>query len=162
MTDIDVLRDLLGRLSTAVPDWVEELDGADPLALVLMLDDLRSLRQKLASIESYVEAQTCRVLPTKRFFLPDGRVVERGGGWQRKSWQHGDILSRLWRDAVEESAGDLDEAAMLLRERVRVHAGINYWRASIRDLGMDPDDFSVRDRQRLTVRISAKPSDGGA
>lgn len=159
MNEIDVLRATLAGLSLAVPRWVEDIGTDDPAALVLLLDDLRGLRQELASVEAYAEAQAARAMAgTRRLELPDGRVAERRPGELRKEWQHGAILGRLWALAAEQAGGDLEESATAYRRAIEAGAHIDYWRVgALRTAGIAADDYCNVERGRATVHISAKP-----
>lgn len=166
MNEIDALRAAIVGLSLAVPRWVEDIDGEDPVPLVLLLDDLRWLRQELASVEAYAESQAARAMTTRHLTLPDGRIAERWPG-SRKHWRNRELLAQLWDAAIDFAAGDLDEAVGAFRESIVAAAGIAYWRVKpLRQAGLDPDDFCDIERGRATVRIPPKPtrplpSDGG-
>lgn len=158
MNEIDTLRATIAGLSLAVPHWVEDFADGAPTALVLLLDDLRSLRQELGTVEAYAEAQAARAMPKRNLPLPDGRVAEKSSYWARKDWQHRLLLLRVWAEALAISYGDLDDAAERFVTMVETRAGISYWRTrELRAAGLDPDDFSRRDKHRSTVRISPKP-----
>lgn len=159
MNEIDSLRAALRGLSLAVPRWVEDIDGDDPVAMVLLLDDLRSLRQELATVEAYVESQASRAMTTRKLMLPDGRIAERYSGKQRKDWRHDLVMGELWDLAVEIAAGDLDDAIGAFRTLVVQVAGLTYWRTGeLRRLGIDPDAYCTVEGSRATVRIPAKPA----
>lgn len=159
MNEIDVLRATITGLSLAVPRWVEDIGAEDPAALVLLLDDLRGLRQELAGVEAYAESQAARAMAgTRRLELPDGRIAERRPGGLRKNWQHGAILGRLWAAAAQRAGGDLDDAADAYRRAIEAAAHIDYWRVTaLRNSGLAADDFCTVERGRATVHISAKP-----
>lgn len=155
MNEIDVLRATITGLSLAVPRWIEDMDGDDPGALLLLLDDLRGLRQRLAEVEAYAESQAARAMPQNKVTLPDGRIAERHSGRKRKEWQHSRILTALLNRAVAGAGGDLDEAGRTLVAEIDRHAGITYWRRSV---GLDLDEYSVWESGRRTVRIDGKPA----
>jgi hypothetical protein len=157
VNEIDTLRATVKGLSLAVPRWIEDMAGEDPVALVLLLDDLRALRQELAGVEAYAEAQAARAMPGRRMVLPDGRVAERNSSSKRTDWEQSRILTALLNRAVAGAAGDLDEAGRMLVAEVVKHAGIGYWRKSV---GLDLDLYSVREPGRRTVRITDKPAGG--
>lgn len=157
MNEIDALRAAIAGLSLAVPRWVEDIDGDDPVSLVLLLDDLRGLRQELAGVEAYAESQAARAMTTGKLMLPDGRVAERWSG-SRKHWRNRELLAQLWDSAIDLAAGDLDDAIGAFRKSIVEAAGIAYWRVKpLRAAGLDPDDFCDAERGRATVRIPPKP-----
>lgn len=159
MNEIDMLRATIKGLSLAVPRWVEDIGDEDAVALLLLLDDLRSLRQELAEVEAYAESQAVRAMPRNRLELPDGRVAERHRSGRRKDWQHSRILAELWARALGDAEGDLDAAGHGLIDQVVQHAGIAYWRASV---GLPLANYSVREAGRRTVTIGTKPAEGAA
>lgn len=157
MNEIDALRAAVAGLSLSVPRWVEDIDGEDPLPLVLLLDDLRTLRQELASVEAYAESQAARVMG-RSLTLPDGRVAERWNG-SRQQWRNRELLAVLWDRAIDFAAGDLDDAIGKFRESVIEAAAITYWRVKpLRAAGVEPDEYCDTERRRATVRIPTKPS----
>lgn len=159
MNEIDSLRTALAGLSLAVPRWVEDIDGQDPVALVLLLDDLRSLRQELATVEAYAESQAARAMTVRKLELPDGRIAEKYAGKNRKDWRHDLVMGELWDLAVEVAAGDLDDAIGAFRTLVIQAAGLTYWRTTeLRRLGIDVDKYCTVEGSRATVRIPAKPA----
>lgn len=159
MNELDALRATITGLSLAVPRWVEDMDGDDPAALVLLLDDLRSLRQELASVEAYAESQAARAMTTRKLMLPDGRIAEKYSGKHRKDWRHDLIMGEVWDVATEVAAGDLDDSIGAFRTLVVTAAGLTYWRTSeLRRLGIDPDKYCTVEAGRATVRIPSKPA----
>lgn len=157
MNEIDTLRATITGLSLAVPRWIDDLNGEDPVALLLLLDDLRALRQELASVEAYAESQAGRAMTARRATLPDGRVATRYANSKRTDWQHGRILTALWHRAEAAACGDYDAAAAHFRDLVVRNAGITYWRQSV---GLDLDEYSTVERGRHSIRIDSKPSGG--
>lgn len=101
-------------------------------------------------------------LMTQRQMMVGGVPVERTGGWDRKGWQHEDLLAQVVRWAREEQAayaqdhdGEVQESegqavARILREV----ASIGYWKVgTTSQRGLDLDEYCTREKARPGIRV---------
>lgn len=137
---------------------IDDREG-DVAALLLLLDELRTVRQSLATIEAAVEAAAAKLMPRERVELP-GFTAQRRGGGKTTSWQHDRIADRLVTElCTDPDTGELQDEtyhnANLVREAILDAAAITYWRKSVlRNRGVRVDDLCETERGRFTIQIT--------
>lgn len=153
-----VLAGAIVDLDNAIPAWLESM-GDDPPAVAELLDDVRTARTRLHRIEAAVESTVARAMTSKTLELPDGRMVERLGGWSYREWDHARVAGRVAALAVVDTdTGEIGDEATAYRVRdLLVKAARMEWRTTqLRGLGVEYLDCCVREEGRRTVRISPK------
>src|SRR5689334_7281690 len=101
----------LDRLADAISDLdaalLPLLDSDDPCLLVDLREQVKAQRVRLAEIEAGLESAAVRRIKGKKLTLPDGRLVEVMGGWDRK-WDHPRLAQEIAkRYAVPPSTGEM-------------------------------------------------------
>jgi hypothetical protein len=179
--DLENIAGGIGSLGTTLAkavDWLYATGGLEDLAETL--DVIRTLRKRLAELESYVEAKCVRLAREQHALhqgtvLPDGRLVEFKGGTDRKDWDVDTVLARVTTavlnreqmgpgaQAVDPDTGEMKPLRQVV-EAVRADLvavlpnGRNSMRVTrMKQLGIRPDDFCEHTTGRATVHIAPKP-----
>lgn len=154
--DLAALIATVSRLSDDVPAHLDADTTAE--AACELLFQLRTERQRLQTVEAFVEAEAADRMPGKELRW-DGYVAERRGGTAKPgNWRHDDVAWVLCREAaVDPATGELDEGALQVVDRVRsllLNAARPEWRTTVlRQHGIDPYDYAERVPSRRTVTI---------
>ncbi len=131
-------RDTLGCLYASVEDLIRELRGyLDEVAGAM----LRQVESKITTVDG---------VPGHFERVTDSAV----------RWSHDSLLRRIGevaldRRVVDRETGELESPEEAALRLIRECASIAYWRkGKLRELGVDPDEFSERERprQRLVHR----------
>lgn len=130
--------------------------------VVLALRDIHAVMAQFRDARDDLSALGADLMPARQMTVA-GMPVERTGGWNRKDWQHGDLLANVVRWAREDRLAYAQEhdgvlpaesegqaVATLLQE----HASLAYWKVgAARDRGLNVDEFCKRDKARPGIRV---------
>lgn len=154
---LEMLGDAIADLDQSIPGWLETI-GADPVAALLLLDDIRARRTALARVEAGVESCAARLMTGRKETLPDGRVAERNGGSAYKQWDDTRVAGRVAAVAVVDArTGEIGDEATAYRVRDAIlRAGRVTWRTrTLKAMGVEFGDCCVREPGRHSISISA-------
>lgn len=152
------LRAGLLELDKRRADLAEE---GDVEALAFGLVGLQRIAADLKTLTRSIENDLVRILPTPRVVIDGLGIVERHRTADRKGWKSAELLAHVLRVAVDpDETGELPPAGELL-ERIRstltktvpFTASLSWRVTALRELGVDPDEWSETTYGRSTVQI---------
>jgi hypothetical protein len=144
------------RLSEDAPLYLDDRDDAE--SAVNLLRQVRELRQQLASVEAFCEAETAKRLGNGKHNVPGFQVEVRGGS-RYTEWRHDELAFALCRPiAVDPATGEIVPEVVQIIDQVRttlLNAARPDWRTTVlRANNINPGDYSTRVQARRTVTIT--------
>lgn len=162
------VREAVWAASEAVDALAKEVDalssGQEPPDLedvVLALRDVHAVMAQFRDARDTLSEVGAALMPQRQMVVA-GLPVERTGGFNRKDWQHGDLMARVVRRAREEQAeyasthdGEVAESEGQAVVRILAEvAAINYWRVGASaERGLDVDEYCRREKLRPGLRV---------
>lgn len=132
-------------------------DDDSPDTVVQLLNSVRTLRKALADIESSVEATAVQRLAYGETQVGD-LLVEVRSSRKRSEWRHDDLAWRVCQDlAFDDDGTQIDGVAEVVdkvRNRLLLCARPEWRMTPLKDLGINPDDYSLAGESRKTVQIT--------
>jgi hypothetical protein len=126
----------------------------------LYLRRLREARQRLHALESALEThieggfRREGLRPRYGVAVEGVGMVEVDRPWSRKAWNHQAVAKDLIDTHMADRGGEQPDPYEV-RDWIMEAAGVAYWRVTpIRDAGLDPDDYCVKERGVPTVKIT--------
>ena len=132
--------------------------AGDYETLTYGLAALTPLLRDLKDLERALKSDIAASMPDKRIEVDGVGVVERRSGSTRKSWQSEDLLRELVQacstvDANGEMHTDPEALLAVLKAAVPFTASLGWRVGALRDLGLDPDEWSETVKGSPTVQI---------
>lgn len=136
-----------------------ELRGKHAGAVGEVLDEVRTLRKRLAVVEASLESTVARVMPRKEMYLPDGRLMERRSGSKRTRWEVRRVLSAVVDPLTITPNGERDESAtellsLALDKIEAVHRFDHFRAGALKAEGLDPDNYATVEPGRSSIQIT--------
>lgn len=152
---VDALASEVGVLASATePQDLEDV--------VLALRDIHAVMAQFRDARDALSALGADLM-TSRQMTVAGLPVERTGGWDRKNWQHGDLLAQVVRWAREDRLayaqkhdGELppESEGQTVVALLQRHASLSYWKVgTAKDRGLDVDEYCERSKARPGIRV---------
>lgn len=144
---------------TAVADGLDtirtaEIETLDHEDAVRLLVALTTVRKQMQALEDAVTLRVARLAPKDPVTIPGVGVVTVRAGGARRAWHTHDLTRDIIAARLEKAGGEIPDpftAAAWVMEC----ANIGYFRTTaLKDLGLDPDDYSERVTGRPSVQIT--------
>lgn len=158
---IFVISEGVDRLGDEVRELVDASEPPDLEEVVLALRDVHAVMAQLRDARGALAELGASLMPQQQMTVA-GLPIERTGGWNRKEWQHEDLLAHVVRWAKEEQAeharnndGEVRESEGQAVVRIlREVASLSYWKVgTTRDRGLDVDEFCRREAARPGIKL---------
>lgn len=153
LADIAAATAVLGDM---VPAYLELTDNPTS---ALLLQTMRGLRQQLAGVEAFTEADVAGRFGKGKHNIP-GWLLEVRGGSKWTDWRHDDLAWRLLQDlAVDPVTGELDEVRRQVLDAARsrlLNCARTEWRLTqLGNYDIAPSDYAKWEPTRRTVAFTA-------
>ena len=151
------------KLAEAIRRLADHDEPADLEAVVLAAVHLRAVMNHARDARDILAEYAHHLMPAPVVPIPGVGPVQRTGGWDRKDWEHDELLRKVVRwakddreayarehdgEAPPESEGET--VARLIRE----YAGIAYWKVTgPRERGLNVDDYCRKEPARKGISL---------
>lgn len=157
MDDISALRKALGDFGIDIARRIAD-DSMDDCSACLLFSDLQEMKREVALVYSEAEEALANRIQGRIVTLPDGSLVERKQGGDRKSWDHkslaSDVADRLIQSSVDMDTGEVVLEPKDLMVRMLDYAAPSYWRVGeLSKIGLNPDRYCEKSEGKSSIVI---------
>lgn len=169
MTDIVRHNQFLERSDGSLRGAILQADGlrqelatkGEWIQLTFAIEGLRKIKADLDTLLRDCENDVARLMPEKKVYIDGLGEIERRTTITRK-WESEELLHNICRLAlIDQDTGEvpmdlLHRVTALLKASLPVTASLNWRVTGLKDLDIDPDDFSDKTFGRQTIQMQKK------